>query len=504
MLPVLVIVLLVIGGAVAWLTEAWHRDWPKWVSLITIILGGIAILPLFSAGAEQVINLQGTPSRWMSVSQFPWIPRFGIAFTFAVDGLGLIMVALTLFLGIVAVISSWSEIDYRPGFFQFNLMWTLAGVVGVFVSLDLFLFFVFWEVMLIPMYLLIAIWGHEDRAYAAVKFFLFTQISSLLMLVAILGLVFVSEAETGVWTFNYFDLLGTEMSGDVAFYLMLGFFLAFVVKLPAFPFHTWLPDAHTQAPTAASVLLAGILLKTGAYGLIRFTVPLFPEAARQIADVAMILGVASVLYGAVLAFAQSDFKRLVAYSSVSHMGFVLIGIYTWNELALQGSVMQMIAHGFSTAALFMLAGAIQHRLHTREMSRMGGLWTDMPRMGAVAMFFVVASLGMPGLGNFVGEFLVLLGTFQVDVTIAVLAALGLVTAAAYALIAMQRVFQGEPSDRSGMEDFGGRELTVMGLMMAGLVFLGLYPQPVFDMLDPVLGSLYRLSGAPEAWVGGMP
>ncbi len=504
MLLVSLILTLLIGGAAAWLTEAWNRDWPKWASLFTLIVVALMTLPFFSPGPAEIISLGRTPSEWIALHEFEWIPRFGIGFTFALDGLSLVMVSLTLFLGLVAVISSWSEIDYRPGFFQFNLMWTLAGVIGVFISLDLFLFFVFWEVMLIPMYFLIAIWGHEERAYAAMKFFLFTQISGLLMLFSIVGLVFANEANTGTFTFNYFSLLGVPLTNDIAFYLMLGFFIAFVVKLPSFPFHTWLPDAHTQAPTAASVLLAGILLKTGAYGLIRFTVPLFPEAAREMANFAMILGVASIIYGAALAFAQSDFKRLVAYSSVSHMGFVLLGVYAWNELTLQGSVMQMVAHGVSTAALFMLAGAIQHRLHTREMSEMGGLWVDMPRMGAVAMFFLVASLGMPGFGNFVGEFLVLLGTFRVDVTMTVFAALGLVTAAAYALIAMQRAFQGTPAPGRALEDFGGREISIMAIMMVGLVFLGLYPQPLFDMVNPALASLHQFSGAAEAWMGSSP
>lgn len=505
MLLISIILLLFLGGLVAWLAETWNRDWPRWVSLITVIICGILTLPFFLMGANEIVTLNGTLSSWIVLLQFEWIPRFGINLIFALDGLGLLMVALTVFLGMVAILSSWSEIDYRPGFFQFNLMWTLAGVVGVFVALDLFLFFMFWEVMLIPMYFLIAIWGHEERAYAAMKFFLFTQISGLLMLFSILALVFFNEANTGAFTFSYFSLLGTVLDPELAFYIMLGFFIAFVVKLPGVPFHTWLPDAHTQAPTAASVLLAGILLKTGAYGLIRFTIPLFPEAAREMANLAMILGAVSVIYGAVLAFAQTDFKRLVAYSSVSHMGFVLIGVYAWNELSLQGSVMQMVAHGFSTAALFMLAGALQHRLHTREMPEMGGLWLDMPRMGAIAMFFIVASLGMPGLGNFVGEFLILMGTFQVDVTVTVIAALGLVTAAVYALIAMQRVFQGQRQEKGPeLEDFGAREVTVMVLMMVGLVFLGLYPQPVFELVDPVLASLYHLSGAADIWLGGTP
>ena len=381
--------------------------------------------------------------------------------------------------------------------------------MGVFTSLDLFLFFFFWEVMLIPMYFLIAIWGHENKAYAAMKFFLFTQISGLVMLIAILALVLANANQTGALTFSYFDLLGHDLPENLSFLIMCGFFIAFIVKLPSFPFHPWLADAHTQAPTAASVLLAGILLKTGAYGLIRFTVPLFPEASLQIADTAMILGAVSIIYGALLAFAQTDFKRLVAYSSVSHMGFVLVGIYAWNEIAMQGAVMQMIAHGFSTAALFMIAGALQHRLHTRDMTQMGGLWHDMPRMGAIAMFFIIASLGMPGLGNFVGEFLVLLGAFAVSIPITIAAAIGLITGAIYALIAMQRVFQGEAKPDRKLTDFGAREMTAMIPLMIGLIWLGVYPQPVFDMVDPVLASLYSFTtsitgGNPAQWIGSVP
>ena len=472
------ILLLLVGGLLAALTERLHLNAPRWASLAVLAAAGLYLLAV-PVGAQETLA---------------WIPRFGINVTLAMDGLSFALVALTLFLGVVAVVSSWTEIERNPGFFQFNLLWTLAGVVGVFTALDLFLFFVFWEVMLVPMYFLIAIWGHEERAYAAMKFFLFTQVSGLLLLFAILTLVYSHYAASGDLTFAYADLLGADLHPTIAFWLMLGFFVAFVVKLPGVPFHTWLPDAHTQAPTAGSVILAGILLKTGAYGLLRFVVPLFPEAALDFRWPAMLLGAVSVIYGGYLAYSQSDFKRLVAYSSISHMGFVLLGAFAWNVVAVQGAIVQMVAHGFSTAALFMMAGALQQRLHTREMGRMGGLWQRAPRMGAVALFFVVASLGMPGLGNFVGEFMVLLGAFQVDAPLAIAAAVGIVVAAVYALSLMQRSFQGalQEAENGGtptFADFGARELSVMILMMAALVWLGVHPNTLLDLCAPVVAGL---------------
>jgi NADH-quinone oxidoreductase subunit M len=357
--------------------------------------------------------------------------------------MSLMLIVLTAFLGIVSVASSWTEIRERTGFFHFNLLWTLAGAIGVFLALDLFLFFFLWELMLVPMYFLIAIWGHENRRYASLKFFLFTQGSGLLMLLAILALAFVHYRNSGVFSFNYFDLLGTVIAPSTALWIMLGFFIAFAVKLPAIPFHTWLPDAHTEAPTAGSIILAGVLLKTGAYGLLRFVVPLFPEAAQTFAPVAMTLGVAGVLYGALLAFAQNDLKRLVAYTSVSHMGFVLLGVFALNPWALNGAVMQMVAHGIGTGALFLIVGALQERMHTRDMQRMGGLWTTMPRMAALGLFFAIAALGLPGMGSFVGEFLVLLGAYRANAWLTAVATLGLIAAVVYALILVQKTFHGE-------------------------------------------------------------
>ncbi|MEJ2530837.1 MAG: NADH-quinone oxidoreductase subunit M [Halioglobus sp.] len=495
---VVLILLLLVGGLVAWQAERLDTGLPRWVALASVgaaLLYLVTIVARLPAEHFSLVPEAQDGTTWLLHLKLAWIPRFGIALELAMDGLSLLLLALTLLLGLVAVAASWSEIDFKPGLFQANLLWTLAGVCGVFLALDLFLFFLFWEVMLIPMYLLIAIWGHENRAYAAMKFFIFTQASGLLMLLAIVVLAWQGLAQNGSLSFSYFDLLGLPLDGRVAWWTMLGFFLAFTVKLPAFPFHTWLPDAHTQAPTAGSVLLAGILLKTGAYGLLRFCIPLFPEASMHLAPAAMALGLAGIVYGALLAFAQSDFKRLVAYSSVSHMGFILLGLYAWNSLALQGAVMQMVAHGVSTAALFMLAGALQQRLHTRDMTRMGGLWHQAPRMGACAMFFAVASLGLPGLGNFVAEILVLLGLFAVQPWLAAIAALGLITAAIYALWMVQQAFQGTPDEQRRMEDFGVREMATMAAMMLALLWLGLYPQPVLDLAQPVLDSLQGLSGS---------
>ena len=367
----------------------------------------------------------------------------------------------------------------------------------MFTALDLFLFFFFWEVMLIPMYFIIAIWGHENKNYAAMKFFIFTQITGMLMLVSILVLAYSHYTQFGSYSFKYEDLLSVSLASSLQFWVMLGFFISFTTKLPSVPFHSWLPDAHSQAPTAGSVILAGILLKTGAYGLIRFTVPLFPEASLAFAPLAMGLAALSILYCAKVAFAQSDIKRLIAYTSVSHMGFVTLGVYAWNEQALQGAVMTMLAHGLSAAALFMLAGGLQHRIHTRNMGDMGGLWTQVPRMAVVAVFFSVAALGMPGLGNFVGEFLALLGAFQTNIPATVIASFGLILASVYSLWVIQKVFHGEYSsehfDESHLTDLSRREMLYFGAMILGLVWMGMYPQSFLDLSQPVLAQLLNSS-----------
>ena len=495
MILVWLMLILFAGGIAAWLAESRGAEHPRAIALAAILLDVLLVILMLVApeaiglGTADTVAQLGQPGEWLVLYQADWIPRFGVSFLFGVDGLGLLLVALTVILGLVSLGAAWGEIHERSGFFYFNLLWTLAGVIGVFTALDLFLFFFFWEVMLIPMYFIIAIWGHENKEYAAMKFFIFTQVSGLLMLVCILALVFLHYQASGTLSFSYFDLLGTELASDVGMLVMLGFFIAFATKLPAVPIHNWLPDAHSQAPTAGSVILAGILLKTGAYGLIRFTIPLFPEASAAFAPTAMTLGVISILYTAKVAFAQTDLKRLIAYTSVSHMGFVLLGVYAWNAQGVQGAVMTMLAHGFSAAALFMIAGGIQHRLHTRDMDQMGGLWGLAPKLSFMALFFTVAAVGMPGLGNFVGEFLVLLGSFQVSSAAAAAAALGLIVAAVYSLIVIQKVFHGKNTHNHVMSDLSTMEFLCFALMMLGLLWMGLYPQSMLDMAEPTLRSL---------------
>jgi NADH-quinone oxidoreductase subunit M len=515
MILVWLFVLPFIGGFLCWQIERFGRGFPRWVALATMftVLGLTAHLWLTG---DYSLTLLGDKHRWVEEFQIAWIPRFGISFHLALDGLSLILVGLTSLLGIMAIACSWREVQRNVGFFHLNLLWNLGGVIGVFLAMDLFLFFFFWEMMLVPMYFLIALWGHnapggKGRVYAATKFFIYTQASGLLMLLAILGLVFVHYRNSGQLTFDYPQLLNTQMSAKVEWWLMLGFFIAFAVKLPVVPLHNWLPDAHSQAPTAGSVDLAGILLKTAAYGMLRFALPLFPHASAQFAPIAMWLGVLGIIYGAVLAFAQNDVKRLVAYTSISHMGFVLIGIYAGTEQALQGAVINMLAHGISAGGLFILCGEIYERLHTRDLRQMGGLWSRFPFLPPIALFFAAASLGLPGLANFVGEFLILLGTFPVAPVLTIIASTGLIFAAVYSLMFVQRAFYGPVlgQENKKLADLNSRELATMFTLMALLVLFGLYPQPVFDLSRAPMQAVQHIYQAAQATLasaqaGGAP
>ncbi len=473
---------LLIGGLFAGLLERRFRGIAKWISLLALLINIVLLILIWLDYSSNF--LVGTSEKMYLVLRKAWIPEFGIEFHLELDGLSLVMVMLTGFLGLISVLVSWNQVSQRVGFYYFNLLWTLAGIMGVFLAFDLFLFYLFWEVMLVPMYFLISIWGHTNRTYAAYKFFIFTQLGGLLMLLALLGLYFIHGSQSGTYTFDYWQLQETPMGPVQASWLMYGFIIAFFIKLPVLPFHNWLPDAHSEAPTAGSVILAGLLLKTGAYGLLRFVIPFFPEAAQSFALPAMILGVCGILYGAKLAFAQTDIKRLVAYTSVSHMGFVLIGIFAFNTLALQGVIMQLVAHGLSTGALFVLAGILYERTGTRDLEKLGGLWASVPRMGVAGLILVLASLGMPGLANFVAEFMILAGTFAASKMVAAIAAIGLIAAAIYSLRIMQKVFFGAEKSQASIKDLTPMETFIIASVVFLLLFLGLYPSPVTRVVAP--------------------
>lgn len=492
-----------IAGFLCWLVEKKNARLSRWVALFGMTLTFVLSLMLYAKGDFGVLNAGNADNLpWAATFKLPWMPVFGIKFSLAMDGLSLLMIILTAFLGIMAVGCSWGEIKHRVGFFHLNLLWSLGGVIGVFLAIDLFLFFFFWEMMLLPIYFLIALWGHDVRdtngnvlkpkSAAATKFFIYTQVSGLIMFIGISMLVLVSFAQTGMLSFDYHDLLGVSL-GDWEYAIMLCFFIGFAVKLPIFPLHGWLPDAHAQAPTAGSVDLAGILIKTAAFGLLRFVIPLFPNASAQFAPVAITLGMIGVFYGAFLAFAQTDIKRLLAYTSVSHMGFVVLAIYAGTLVSLQGLMVQMLAHGLSSAALFIMAGQIYERLHTRDMTVMGGMWGQFRYLAPFMMFFCAALLGIPGTGNFIGEILILMGSFQAYPIISVLLTVSFVWAGLYALILIHKtlfgdnttphlyaLYQTKSATVKPLRDLGRRELSLLGVLVVGLIWLGLYPQPVLD------------------------
>ncbi len=494
------------GGIVAWVAARWSAAACRWVALASAVAGlGLAVglwaqhYHMWGAAVPSR-SIYVEPVPFFSELDVPWIPQAGIRLHLAADGLSLVMLMLTFVIVAVAVLASWRGVRRRAGLFHFMLLWAAASLAGVFMAFDLFLFYFFFELMLIPFFLLVVLWGHEGRRRAAIKFFIYTQAGGLLMLISIVGLYFIHGRQTGTYTFDYLQLVNSGISGWTGRLLMLGFFAAFAVKLPAVPLHGWLPDAHSQANTAGSVLLAGLLIKVGAYGFLRFLIPLFPQAASDIRYIAMGLGVAGILYGAVMAFSQTDLKRMVAYTSVSHMGFVLLGVFAWNQIALQGVILQIVCHAFSTGGLFILAGVLEERLGTRDIGGMGGLWARLSTLGGFGMFLVMAALGLPGLGNFVAESLILLGTFSVSRPAAIVGSLGLIVSTIYALWLVQRVFHGPggESKPGTPARLAPREILMFVVAIVVLLWLGLYPQTLIRTTDAATGSLLRTAPAMQS------
>jgi NADH-quinone oxidoreductase subunit M len=427
------------------------------------------------------------------VERYEWIPAFGIDYFIGVDGISLLLVVLTGFLTPIALLSSWGSVKKKTKEFSIFILTLEAAMIGVFVSLDLFLFYVFWDAMLIPMYFLIGVWGYDRRIYAAVKFILYTMAGSVLMLIAILGLAWLHYAGTGAYSFDLLRLYGLEIAPATQFWFFLAFALAFAIKVPLFPFHTWLPDAHVEAPTAGSIILAGVLLKMGTYGFVRFAFPLFPDAALYFAPFIALLAVVGIIYGALVAMVQPDMKKLVAYSSVSHLGFVVLGICAMNLQGMQGAVYQMLAHGVSTGGLFLLVGMLSDRRHTRLISEYGGLKLVIPRLTAMFLIMTLASIGLPYLSGFVGEFLIILGSYAWDWRYAAGAAVGVILSAVYMLWMVQRVYYGPVTNEKNarLADLTPREWAAALPLAAAAVVMGVVPQIFLAPMEPAVDRLVQ-------------
>jgi NADH-quinone oxidoreductase subunit M len=451
----------------------------RWVTLIFSLIEFIFSLPLFFAFDSKTAAMQFVENYW-------WIQSYGISYKLGIDGISLLLVLLTTFLTILCILCSWTAITSRVKEFMISFLFLETGMIGALVALDLILFYVFWEVMLIPMYLLIGVWGDpKRRIYAAIKFFLFTMAGSVLMLVAILALYFLNQKATGVSTFDVLELYKLGLPAGTQYWLFGAFALAFAIKVPMFPFHTWLPDAHTEAPTAGSVILAGVLLKMGTYGFIRFAIPLFPNAAFDLMPLVSVLAIIGIIYGALVSMMQPDLKRLVAFSSVSHLGYVMLGMFAFNMQGIQGSIYQMLNHGISTGSLFLIVGMIYERRHTRLIADFGGLSKVMPIYAVFFMIVTLSSIGLPGTNGFVGELLILLGAFQSNIVYGVLAATGVVLGAAYMLWMFQRVMFGKITrpENEKLKDLNAREITILVPMVILIFLMGIYPKLFFSKMD---------------------
>jgi NADH-quinone oxidoreductase subunit M len=461
----------VLGAAVVFLLPRRAEGLVKVTALATSLVTFAVSVPLFT-------RFDASLSAYQFVEQRTWMPTLGVSYHLGVDGISLLLVLLTTFLMPLVLLSSWHSIERRWKEFAITMLLLETGMLGVFVALDLFLFYIFWEAMLVPMYLIIGIWGGPNRVYAAVKFILYTLTGSLLMLVAILALYFINGAATGAYTFDLPVLARYVLPAGRAQNLMfLAFALAFAIKVPMWPFHTWLPDAHTEAPTPGSVILAGVLLKMGTYGFLRFCLPLFPQATMTFAPWMFALAVIGIIYGAWVSTVQADMKKLVAYSSVSHLGFVVLGLFTLNPQGMVGAIIQMVNHGLSTGALFLIVGMLYERRHTRLIAEYGGLWKIVPALSVVFLIVTFSSMGLPGLNGFVGEFLILVGAFQVHRPAAVLATTGIIFAAVYLLWMYQRVIFGDITheENRALPDLSLREWVILVPVLACIIWIGVYP-----------------------------
>jgi NADH-quinone oxidoreductase subunit M len=492
-----VIFLPILGGVAIMLLSRKNEALIKWAALVISVLTFIVSLPLFT-------NFDKTTHAMQFTEKYRWIPDWDIQYSLGVDGISILFVLLSTLVTILCVLISWNSIKDKMKEFFVSLLFIEGAMIGVFCALDFFLFYIFWEAMLIPMYLLIGVWGGARRLYAAIKFFLYTFVGSVLMLVGIIVLYKTSH------TFDILQLMNQAYPFTFQMILFWAFFAAFAVKVPMFPLHTWLPDAHTEAPTAGSVILAAILIKMGAYGFLRFSLPLFPDAARAMTPVMLGLSVVAIIYGGLICLAQTDLKRLIAYSSVSHMGFVTLGIFALNSQGVEGGILQMINHGIVTGALFLSVGVIYDRTHSREIAHYGGLATPLPVYAAFFMVFTLASIGLPGMNGFIGEFLIILGGFAASRLAGVLAATGVIIGAAYMLWLYQKIFFMNVNDTvKQLPDMNGREILTLLPLLVLVFWIGIYPNAflsfmhasVTHLLDRVHGNASATADLAQNIVG---
>ena len=483
-----------LGGVLAWIAGYKSEASARRIALVATALQCVLVSAV--ALRMRLAPMGGGAALWLAEWRMPWIPQIGASLHLAADGLSMVLLLLTAFLGVVAVLISEVAPNRRGGAFQLCLMSATAAVSGVFLAADLLLFFVFFEAMLVPVYFLILCWGdtREDSHGAALKFFLFTQASGLLMLFAMLALSFINAEFAGRVTLDALELRDVPMGRIAAMLIPLGFFLAFAVKLPLVPLHSWQPVTYAAIPASGGIILSGVMAKVGAYGMLRFVLPLFGASLNHLAPYAMVLAVVSIVYGALAAFAQTDLRRFIAFSSIGHLGFVVLGIFSMNDLGQRGAVVLMVAHGCSVAGLFVLSSVMERNGGSRDMARLGGLWAATPRLGAFAMLLMMATLGLPGLANFVGEFLVLLGAFRTNPYIAIPAVLGTVLSAVYALKFMQQVFFGARLETGTASDLSGRQAAAALVLVLALLGLGLFPGPLLHAAGSRAG-LMRQQGA---------
>ena len=492
-----------VGALLLLFVNKGHKNFIRWFANIVAAVGFLVSLPLLRGFDSNAEGMQ-------FVERHSWIPSIGVEYHFGIDGISLLLILLTTGLGFLAILSSWSAIEDRVKEYYVFMLLLQSGMLGVFMAMDFFLFYVFWEVMLVPMYFLIGVWGGPRKLYAAIKFFLYTLLGSVLMLLGILALYFYHYKMTGVLTFSIPELQRLQLPWEYQFWLFLAFFFGFAIKVPMFPFHTWLPDAHVEAPTAGSVILAGVLLKMGTYGFVRFSLPMFPDAVKDtgsfnfshltfglvdrpfgLMHVMAFLSIVGIVYGALVAMMQKDAKKLVAYSSVSHLGFCMLGLFALNPNGINGSIIQQINHGISTGALFLLVGVVYERRHTREIAEYGGLSHVMPKFAIIFLIITMSSIGLPLLNGFIGEFTILAGAFQHQISWGAWGCSGIVLGAAYMLWLYQRMMFGPVANPKNQKlaDLNARELATLLPLVAMAFWIGIYPKPFFRLIEKPVNQI---------------